>query len=100
MINNCKEMIKYIGRYIRHPAIAESRIEGYDGEHVTFWYLDENGNKHYVKMGVEEFITAVIRHIPDRQFKTVRHYGIYARNQRRFFRRLLGVVSIVSKEAL
>jgi hypothetical protein len=35
---------------------------------VTFWYIDDDGNKHHVKMGVEEFITAVIRHIPDRQF--------------------------------
>lgn len=99
-INNRREMVKYIGRYIRHPAIAESRIEGYDGERVTFWYLDDDGVKHHVTMGVEEFITAVIRHIPDRQFKTVRHYGIYARNQRRFFQRLLGVVSIVQKKIL
>jgi hypothetical protein len=49
-------------------------------------------------MSVEEFITAAIGHIPDRQFKTIRHYGIYARNQRRFFKRLLGVVSIVQQK--
>lgn len=34
-IGNKKEMVKYIGRHIRHPAIAESRIESYDGERVT-----------------------------------------------------------------
>jgi len=97
-INNSKGMVKYIGRYVRHPAIAEGRIEGYDGERVTFWYLDDDGAKHYITMSLEEFITAVIGHIPDPQFKTVRHYGIYARNQRRFFRRLLGVVSIVQQK--
>jgi uncharacterized protein (DUF983 family) len=97
-INNKRGMVKYIGRYIRHPAIAESRIEEYDGERVTFWYFDDDRNKHHVTMGVEEFISAVIGHIPDRQFKTVRHYGVYARNQRRFFKRLLGVVSIVQQK--
>jgi len=51
-------------------------------------------------MGVEEFITAVIRHIPDRQFKTVRHYGIYARNQRRFLKEVAGRCKYSSKEAL
>lgn len=99
-IYNKKQMSKYIGRYIRHPAVAESRIESYDGERVTFWYLDDDRNKHYVTMSVEEFISAVIGHIPDKQFKTVRHYGVYARNQRKFFRRLLGVISIVQRKLL
>ena len=99
-ISNKKEMMRYIGRDIRHPAIAESRIGSYDGESMTFWYLDDDGNKHYVTMSVEEFISAVIGHIPDPQFKTVRHYGIYARNQRRFFKKLLGVVSIVQRKIL
>ena len=57
-------MIRYIGRYIRHPAVAESRIEDYDGKEVRFWYEDYDGNKHYVTMNVEEFILAVIDHIP------------------------------------
>ncbi|MDI6884688.1 MAG: transposase [Hadesarchaea archaeon] len=99
-INNKRGMVKYIGRYVRHPAIAESRIESYDGESVTFWYLDDDGVRQHVTMSVEEFITAVIGHIPDKQFKTVRHYGIYARNQRRFFKKLLGVVSILQKKIL
>ena len=96
-IDNKKEMAKYIGRYIRHPAIAESRIESYDGERVTFWYLDDDEVKHWVTMSVEEFISAVIGHIPDPQFKTIRHYGIYARGKRRFFKKLLGVVSMVQQ---
>jgi hypothetical protein len=43
-INNKRGMVRYIGRYIRHPAVAESRIESYDGEQVTFWYLDTIGS--------------------------------------------------------
>ena len=93
-INNKKGMIKYIGRYIRHPAVAESRIVSYDGTEVIFWYKDDNEVTHYVTMDVEEFISAVIGHIPDRQFKTIRHYGVYSRGIKRKFKRLLGLVSI------
>lgn len=94
-INNKKGMIKYIGRYIRHPAVAESRIISYDGKEVVFWYKDDNEVTHYVTMDVEEFMSAVIGHIPDRQFKTIRHYGVYSRGVKRKFKRLRGLVSIV-----
>jgi hypothetical protein len=38
---NVKEQLGYIGRYIRRPAIALHRIEEYDGQHVTFKYVDK-----------------------------------------------------------
>lgn len=97
-IYNKKALAKYIGRYMRHPAIAESRIEGYDGELVRFYYLDDEKVKHHVEMSVEEFISAVIGHIPDKQFKMVRHYGIYSRRWKRHFRRLLGLVSMAQQK--
>jgi len=93
-VKNKKGMVKYVGRYIRHPAVAESRIISYDGHEVVFWYEDDNKIKHYVTMSVDEFIHAVIDHIPDKQFKTIRHYGVYSRGIKRKFKRLLGVVSI------
>ena len=93
-INNKKGMIKYIGRYVRHPAVAESRIISYDGNEIIFWYKDDDGIINYVTMGVEEFIHAVIDHTPDKQFKTIRHYGVYSRGITRKFKRLLGYVSI------
>lgn len=96
-INNRKGMIRYIGRYIRHPAVAESRISSYDGREVRFWYEDDEG-RHYVTMTVGEFISAVIDHIPDKQFKTIRHYGVYSRGLKRRFRKLLGVVSMVQQK--
>jgi len=96
-INNRKGMIRYIGKYIRHPAVAESRIESYDGKEVRFWYEDDDGNRYYVTMTVEKFISAVIDHIPDRQFKTIRHYGVYSRGLKRKFKKLLGMVSIAQQ---
>ncbi|RLF28244.1 MAG: hypothetical protein DRN08_03355 [Thermoplasmata archaeon] len=37
---------------------------------------------------------AVINHIPDKQFKTIRHYGVYSRGIKRKFKRLRSLVSI------
>lgn len=99
-INNKKNMIKYIGRYIRHPAVAESRIVSYDGKDVVFWYEDDDDIRHYVTMDVDVFIHAVIDHIPDKQFKTIRHYGVYSRGLKRKFRRLLGLVSIAQTKLI
>jgi ribosomal protein L32 len=96
-ITNKKGMIRYIGRYIRHPAVAESRISSYNGKEVTFWYEDDDKVRQ-VTMSVEEFISAIIDHIPEKNFKTIRHYGIYSRGVKKKFKRLLGMVTIVQQE--
>ena len=78
-ITSTEKIGGYVARYVRHPAIANTRICGYDGETVTFWYVDNEGVKQVVSMDVFEFIEALIQHIPDRQFKMIRYYGAYAR---------------------
>jgi len=55
-ITNKQKIAKYVARYIRHPAVANSRICGYDGDSVTFWYKDHEYLKHFVTMKVQEFI--------------------------------------------
>ena len=77
---------RYIVRYVRHPAIANTRICGYDKKTVTFWYKDNGGVKNIVSMEIFEFIEALIQHIPDRQFKMIRYYGAYARKWKSKFR--------------
>lgn len=80
---NVKEQLKYIGRYIRRPAIALGRIEKYDGQFVTFKYMDKtDGKEKREKVTVEEFIGRLVRHIPDENFKTIRYYGVYSRRKK------------------
>ena len=55
---------RYVARYVRHPAIANSRICGYNGRVVTFWYVDRENIKHYKTMSVDDFIHAIIQHVP------------------------------------
>ena len=37
-IYNSLNALKYLGRYLAHPALAEYRITNFDGNTVTFWY--------------------------------------------------------------
>jgi len=87
-----KEQLRYIGRYIRRPAIGINRIEAYDGQFVTFKYIDKtDGREKRETVSVEEFISRLIRHIPDEQFKTIRHYGMYSRRAKNLSKKLLAL---------
>lgn len=72
------DLIKYVCRYVSRPVMAESRIIDYDGTYVTFWYQRHNDNKIVVeKLHAFEFISRIIVHIPEPNFKTIRFYGAY-----------------------
>ena len=84
-ITNKRRIARYVARYIRHPAVANTRLHRYDEKTVTFWYADREGERHFVTMEVREFIKALIQHIPDRNFKMIRYYGAYShRTKRRY----------------
>lgn len=78
-IKHPKLIAKYVGRYVRHPAIANSRIFYYNGKIVKFFYINNDEIRINVTMVVEQFISALIQHIPPHQFKMIRYYGAYAR---------------------
>ena len=75
--------IKYISRYLGRPVIASSRIDHYDGEQVTFHY-----NRHEDDKLISEtvpalnFIERLIVHIPEKHFKMLRYYGLYAKHHK------------------
>jgi hypothetical protein len=90
-----KRMIaKYVGRYVRHPAIANCRLYGYDGESVTFWYKDNQDVVHFRTMPVFEFIRSLVQHIPEKNFKMIRYYGAYCRRLKGGYAALLSLRSI------
>lgn len=77
-VTQAQGISRYIGRYIRHPAIADARILAYDGTVVTFFYEDHQGLRHEQTWPVLTFIHGVVRHIPPKHFKLVRYFGLYA----------------------
>ena len=79
MYGGRKIIARYVGRYVRHPAIANSRIYYFDGHIVKFFYINGDEQKVNVTMTSNKFITSLIQHIPPPQFKMIRYYGAYAR---------------------
>lgn len=89
-IDDAQKAAKYVGRYIARPAIAESRIQGYDGETVTFSYEDhETGETKLETLPVLQFIGRLIMHIPKKGYQMVKRYGLYARHIKPVFRKAL-----------
>lgn len=82
-IKSAKTAAKYVGRYVGRPAIAESRIIDYDGINVTYKYTRHEDNKTIVEtVDAYEFIKKIIIHIPDKNFKMIRYFGLYARRSK------------------
>lgn len=75
--------IKYISRYLSRPVIASSRIDSYDGSFVTFHYNRHEDDKLIVEtIPVLHFVSMLIRHIPEKHFKMIRYYGLYAKHHK------------------
>ena len=82
-ISSVQQTINYVVRYTGRPAMAQSRIINYDGQYVTFWYdRHEDGKRVEETIHVFEFIKRLIKHIPDKNFKVVRYYGLYAKKHK------------------
>ena len=81
--NNNKHNINYLGRYIKRPAIAESKLKHYDGHEVTFKYLNHTTKTYQsFSLSVEQFIARFVQHIPDTGFRMIRYYGFLANRVR------------------
>ena len=75
--------VRYVGRYSKRPVMAEYRIKSFDGSLVTFSYKDHSTSQClYTTTTVEEFISKLITHIPDINFRNIRHAGIFANRVR------------------
>lgn len=82
-ISSITQTINYVVRYTGRPAMAQSRILEYDGSYVKYYYeRHEDGKRIEVKIHAYEFIKLLIKHIPDKYFKVVRYYGLYAKEHK------------------
>lgn len=82
-ISSINQTINYVVRYTGRPAMAQSRIIAYDGTYVTYYYeRHEDGKRVEEKVHAYEFIKKLIIHIPNKNFKVVRYYGIYAKKHK------------------
>lgn len=81
--NNPKQNIEYLGRYIKRPPIANSRLYHYAKGTVSFGYLDHTQRKKRTfTCAPYAFIRRWIQHIPDKHFRMIRYYGFLANCKR------------------
>ncbi len=76
-MTSARHAARYIGRYMARPALAEHKITNYDGEQVTFWYIDHKTEVKVTEtIPAKEFIKRFFDHIPLKGFKMVRNYAV------------------------
>lgn len=80
-LDNAEYTAKYIGRYAKRPCMSETNITDYNPETktVAFTYRDKISKTDKCEtVSAEEFIGRIIRHIPEKHFRMIRYYGLYA----------------------
>lgn len=78
-LENAEFTTKHIGRYAKRPCISEAKILDYNRGAVTFQYRDKHtGTDKLETLSTLEFIGRLVRHIPEKNFRLIRYYGIYA----------------------
>jgi Putative transposase/Transposase zinc-binding domain len=77
-----QQLARYLAKYVISPAMALSRIVGYDREHsmVTYWYRDHQrgGQRTEETVSRETFIGRMVQHILPKGFQPIRYYGLQA----------------------
>ena len=81
--NEHKRNVAYLGKYLKRPPIGETRIRNYDGNRVSYLYLDHNtGTTKIMTLPVFDFIKRLITHIHDKNFRAIRYYGFLSNRTR------------------
>jgi hypothetical protein len=74
-----EHFLRYAGRYLRRPPIAQRRITYIGQQTVRFWYKDKSLRRRvYVRCSLEEFTDRWAQHIPERYQHAVRCFGLFA----------------------
>lgn len=81
--------ISYVLRYCGRPCFAQYRIiDINDNDFISFWYQRHEDDNFAVELiHIFEFISRLIRHIPESQFKTLRYYGFYASKGHKLYKK-------------
>ena len=87
-----ERLVIYLCKYVSSPPISIRRIEGYDGQNVTYRYKDHRRGEVKETITAVEFIGRMIQHLPPKGFRMVRYYGIYARPVREKIHALVATV--------
>jgi hypothetical protein len=72
-----QHFLRYAGRYIRRPPIAQHRFETITDEEVRFWRKDlREKRKVLTQYSLEGFAAALAEHVPDHYRHGIRYFGL------------------------
>lgn len=79
------QVIRYIGRYSKRACLSEYKITNIEGENISFRYKDyktkDKDNKaveREIELNYRDFFPRLLQHVPLRNFRIVRYYGMYS----------------------
>ncbi len=74
-----EHFLRYAGRYVRRPPIAQWRIKTIKAGEVDFLYQNKRSGRLETKhCPIEQFIERWAQHIPQRYSHAMRHFGLFA----------------------
>jgi hypothetical protein len=78
------QVLAYLGRYTHRVAIANSRIQACDDDHVAFAWKDYRhaGAVRTMRLTPNEFIRRFLLHVLPDGFHRIRHFGFLANGHR------------------
>lgn len=74
-----EHFLRYAGRYVRHPPIAQHRFKEITNQTVRFWIKDKRQNRRIdLSFSPQQFIGLLAEHVPDRYRHAIRYFGLLA----------------------
>lgn len=71
--------LRYAGRYVRRPPVAQYRFLSVDSKEVTFWTNDlKSKTRVMTRYETGDFVNALAEQVPERYSNAVRYYGLMA----------------------
>lgn len=78
-----KRNINYLGRYLKRPLLALSRIQYADKHKVVFKYYDHKEKTHRRFVCTPDaFTERLLQHVPEKGFQMIRYFGFLANRVR------------------
>ena len=71
--------LRYAGRYVRRPPIAQYRFVKITDQEIRFWFKDKILKRRMnISYTPEEFVATLAEHVPDRYQHGIRYFGLLA----------------------
>jgi len=73
------QFLKYVGRYIRRPPVAQHRFVKITDREVWFWTKDLKQKRRVLtRYLIEDFVATLAEHVQDRYRHAIRYFGLLA----------------------